>query len=41
MEVEWNGHLPFLNTDIYRRPDGSMGYTLYRKLHPHQPVSEF
>ncbi|PNF22070.1 hypothetical protein B7P43_G09300 [Cryptotermes secundus] len=25
------GHLPFLDIDIYRRPDGSIGHTVYRK----------
>jgi hypothetical protein len=26
-----NGYLLFLNSDIYRRPDGSLGHTLYKK----------
>jgi hypothetical protein len=25
------GHLPFLDTDIYRKPDGSLGYRVYQK----------
>jgi hypothetical protein len=25
------GHLPFLDIDIYKRPDGSLGHTVYRK----------
>ncbi|XP_023702614.1 uncharacterized protein LOC111861900, partial [Cryptotermes secundus] len=31
METESEGHLPFLDIDIYRRPDGSLGHTVYRK----------
>jgi hypothetical protein len=34
MKTERDGHLPFLDTDIYRRPDGSLGHTVYRK-HTH------
>jgi hypothetical protein len=26
MEMEKDGHLPFLDIDIYRRPDGSLGH---------------
>jgi hypothetical protein len=32
METEGDGHLPFLDIDIYRRPDGSLGDRVYRKL---------
>jgi hypothetical protein len=31
METESEGHLPFLDLDIYRRPDGSLGHKVYRK----------
>jgi hypothetical protein len=31
METEKDGHLPFLDIDIYREPDGSLGYRVYRK----------
>jgi hypothetical protein len=31
METERDGHLPFLDIDIYRRPDGSLGLKVYRK----------
>jgi hypothetical protein len=31
METETEGHLPFLDIDIYRRPDGSLGHSVYRK----------
>jgi len=31
METELNGHLPFLNTDIYSRPDASLEHTAYKK----------
>ena len=31
METEKDGHLPFLDIDIYRRPDGSLGHKVYRK----------
>jgi hypothetical protein len=31
METETEGHLPFFGIDIYRRPDGSLGYRVYRK----------
>jgi hypothetical protein len=29
--TESNGHLPFLDIDMYRRPDSSFGHTVYRK----------
>jgi hypothetical protein len=36
MEVEENGHLPFLNIDIYKKGDGSLGHKVYRKpTHTH------
>jgi hypothetical protein len=31
MEKEEAGHLPFLDTDIYRKTDGSLGHKVYRK----------
>ncbi|XP_033606939.1 uncharacterized protein LOC117282232 [Cryptotermes secundus] len=31
MENEIEGHLPFLDIDIYRRPDGSLSHRVYRK----------
>jgi hypothetical protein len=31
MEIEEEGHLPFLDIDIYRKTDGSLGHKLYRK----------
>jgi hypothetical protein len=31
METQSEGHLPFLNLDIYSRPDGSLGHKVYRK----------
>jgi hypothetical protein len=31
METESVGHLPFLDLDICRRPDGSLGHKVYRK----------
>jgi hypothetical protein len=31
METESEGQLPFLDIDIYRRPDGSLGHRVYRK----------
>jgi len=31
METNSNSHLPFLDIDIYRRPDGSMGHSVYKK----------
>ena len=41
MEIEEDGHLPFLDIDIYRKTDGSLGHKVYRKpthtnLHLHQ-----
>jgi hypothetical protein len=30
METESEGYLPFLDLDIYRRPDGSLGHKVYR-----------
>jgi hypothetical protein len=31
METESEDHLPFLDIDIYMRPDGSLGHRVYRK----------
>jgi len=31
MEKEEEGHLPFLDMDIYRKTDGSLGHKIYRK----------
>jgi hypothetical protein len=31
METGRDGHLPFLDIDIYRRPDGSLGHKVYCK----------
>ena len=31
MEMKRDGHLPFLDIDIYRRPEGALGYKVYRK----------
>jgi hypothetical protein len=31
MEIEENGHPPFLDIDIYRKRDGSLGHKVYRK----------
>jgi hypothetical protein len=31
MEKEEDGHLPFLDTDIYRKLDDSLGHRVYRK----------
>jgi hypothetical protein len=31
MEKEEDGHLPFLDIDIYRKTDGSLGHKVYRK----------
>jgi hypothetical protein len=31
MEIEKNGHLPFLDIDIYKKTDGSLGHKIYRK----------
>jgi hypothetical protein len=31
MEIEEEGHLPFLDIDIYRKMDGSLGHKVYRK----------
>jgi len=32
MESESDGHLPYLDIDIYRRLDSFLGHTIYRKL---------
>jgi hypothetical protein len=50
MEMEEGNHLPFLDIDIYRRPDGILGHRVYRKpthtnlyLHPnshHHPSNK-
>jgi hypothetical protein len=31
MELEKDGHLPFLDINIYRKTDGSLGHKVYRK----------
>jgi len=31
MEIEDEGHLPFLDIDINRKTDGSLGHKVYRK----------
>ena len=31
VEIEDEGHLPFRDTDIYRKMDGSLGYRVYQK----------
>jgi hypothetical protein len=31
MEIEKDGHLPFLDIDIYRKTDSSLGHKVYRK----------
>jgi hypothetical protein len=31
MEIEENGHLPFMDIDIYKKLDGSLGHKVYRK----------
>ena len=31
MDIERDGHLPFLDIDMYRKNDGSLGNTVYRK----------
>jgi hypothetical protein len=31
MEIEEEDHLPFLDIDIYRKMDGSLGHKVYRK----------
>jgi hypothetical protein len=36
VETESEGHLPFLDLDVYRRPNGSLGHKMYRKpTHTH------
>jgi hypothetical protein len=39
MEKE-EGHLPFLDIDIYRKTDGSLGHKVYRKS-THTPISTY
>jgi hypothetical protein len=31
MEAERDCHIPFLDTDVYRKPDGSPAQKVYRK----------
>jgi len=31
MEIEEEGHLSFLDVDVYKRTDGSLGHKVYRK----------
>jgi hypothetical protein len=35
METERDGHLPFLDIDIHRKPDGSLGHEVCRKIQAH------
>jgi hypothetical protein len=42
MEMKRDGHPRFLDIDMYGRPDGALGYKVYRKptqpkIHPHSP----
>jgi hypothetical protein len=40
--MEKEGHLPFLDIDIYRKTDGSRRYKVYRKpTHTNLPTAEF
>jgi len=50
VEMWSNDHLPFMDIDMYRRPDGSLRYAVYRKTtntnlylnavsHHHHPLS--
>jgi len=32
METKSDGHFPFLDNNIHRRPNSSVGHTVYRKL---------
>jgi hypothetical protein len=42
MESENEGHLPFLDIDIYRRSDGSLGHRVYRKSnHTNEQIGVF
>jgi hypothetical protein len=38
MEMEREGHLPFLDIDIYHKPDGLLGHSL-PLIHTHQPLT--
>jgi hypothetical protein len=40
MEIEREGHLPFLDIDIYRKTNGSLGHKVYRKP-THTPTSTY
>jgi hypothetical protein len=37
MEVKRGGHLPFVDMNVYRRPDGSLGH---KKTFTHKPLPE-
>jgi hypothetical protein len=37
METERDGHIPFLDIELYRRPDGSLGHKVYSK-HTHSSL---
>jgi hypothetical protein len=32
MDTERDGHIAFLDIDVYKRPNGSLGHWVYRKL---------
>jgi hypothetical protein len=36
VEIEAEGHLPFLDVNIYKKMDGSLGHQVYRKNQPTQ-----
>ena len=38
MEIEEAGHLPFLDIDIYRKMDCSLGTQSLSETHPHKPL---
>jgi hypothetical protein len=50
MEIQTDGHIPFLDTDVYRRPNNTLGHEVYMKLthinlylsatSPHHPVKK-
>jgi hypothetical protein len=39
MEIEEHSHLPFMDIDIYRKTDSSLGHKVYQK--PPTPISTY
>jgi hypothetical protein len=39
MEMEEGKHLPLLDINVYRRPDGTLDHRVYKKTYEHESIS--